>query len=318
MNTIKYPIKEVEIEKIPSNRMLSVGITETQRVLCEKSIRQYGLLTPIVLVENPSGELMTLTGEKELEVLKGMNVTKADVFVTKLKKRSDTGKVILLLSSFQKGLNPLSEGMILRELLKAGEYTQKELAETLMKSKAWVCKRLSLAGKLNENVAEMILSKQLCPTGAQDIARLPGEVQHKFAMEVYSKGIPKSTIERLVAAYNSKKTPEALKQEIINNPDLASHALTTVKFGKCPRKSTSDDMSSRFDSSLRLLLKLVLELEMGISGMSEDEVGKYHRVLPAVCTSMGRFARLLEYYCVSPGKPPAVSNNAGGIADGNR
>lgn len=143
MNTVKYPIKEVDIEKIPGNRMLSIGITRTQKTLCEKSIRQYGLLTPIVLVENPSGELMTLTGENELEVLKGMDVTKADAFVTRLKKRSDVGKVILLLSSFQKGLNPLSEGLILRELLKTGEYTQKELSEALMKSKAWVCKRLS-------------------------------------------------------------------------------------------------------------------------------------------------------------------------------
>lgn len=87
---IKYPVKEVDIKTIPRNRMLSLSITQTQKALCEKSIRQYGLLTPIVLMENPSGELMTLTGENELEILKEMDVSKADVFVTRLKDRSDT------------------------------------------------------------------------------------------------------------------------------------------------------------------------------------------------------------------------------------
>ena len=49
MQTVKYPVKEVDIGAIPKNRMLSLSITRTQKALCEQSIRQYGLLTPIVL-----------------------------------------------------------------------------------------------------------------------------------------------------------------------------------------------------------------------------------------------------------------------------
>ncbi len=112
MQTIKYPVREVDIKKIPKNRMLSLSVTQAQKALCEKSIKQYGLLTPIVLMENPSGELITLAGENELETLKEMDVSKADVLITRLKDRSDSCKVILLLSSIQKGLNALSEGFI--------------------------------------------------------------------------------------------------------------------------------------------------------------------------------------------------------------
>ena len=64
--TIKYPIQEVDLKAIPRNRVLSMSITQTQKVLCEKTISQYGLLTPIVLMENTSGEMMLLTGENEL------------------------------------------------------------------------------------------------------------------------------------------------------------------------------------------------------------------------------------------------------------
>ena len=297
--TIKYPVKEVEIQTIPRNRMLSMGITQSQRLLCEQSIRRYGLLTPIVLVEKASGELITLSGENELEILREMKVAKADVFVTELKSPSDTCRAILLLSSLKKGLNALSEGLILRELKKTGNFTQKELAASLMKSKSWVSKRLTLAEQLNTNVAEMVLAKQLCPASAQEISRLPEEAQHTFAMEVYTKNIPKSTVERLVSAYANQATPEAVKQEIIQNPSLAAQALTTATFEKC---ADAKQDPSRLDAALRLVLKLVAEIEAHLAGMAEVEAKRYDRLLPVVCRAMGRLIRLTEHR-VSPGKP---------------
>jgi ParB family transcriptional regulator, chromosome partitioning protein len=299
MQILKYPVKEVDISAIPKNRMLSLSITQTQKALCEQSIRQYGLLTPIVLMENPSGDLFTLAGENELEILKEMNVTKADVLVTKLQNRKDTCKVILLLSSLQKGLNPLSEGLILRELVESGGYTQQELAANLLKSKSWVSKRLSLAEQLSENVADMVLAKQLCSASAQEIARLPRTMQHHFAMEVHTKAIPKSIVERLVTAYNGKTTPKAVKKEIINNPALAAETLNQVTIKKAAK--AKQDIPAKFDAAIRLLLRLVNETEAYLASMTAEEIMKYERILPVVNRSMVRFIKLAEHL-VSPGK----------------
>jgi len=301
MQCIKYPVQEVDIKTIPKNKMLSLSITQTQKALCERSIRQYGLLTPIVLMENPSGELMTLTGENELEVLKEMNVLRAEVFVTRLKDRADSCKVILLLSSLQKGLNALSEGLILREIMQTGGYTQKELAENLMKSKSWVSKRLALSAQLNEKVAEMLLAKQLCPASAQDIARLPRDVQHGFALQIYTGNIPRSKVERLVTAYNSAKTPEAVKAEIIKNPAGALNVVDPVQFQKCADKDDKKDLMAKFDGSIRLVLKLIAEVEIYLTSMADEDIKKYSRLLPLVCSSMGRFIKLVEHL-VSSGK----------------
>jgi len=308
MQTIKYPVKEVDLKRIPKNRMLSLSITQTQKALCEQSIRQYGLLTPIVLMENPSGDLLTLAGENELEILKEMNIAKADVFVTKLKNRKDTCKAILLLSSLQKGLNPLSEGLILRELMKSGGHTQQELAASLLKSKSWVSKRLSLAEGLSENVAEMVLAKKLCSASAQEIARLPRGVQHHFALEVYTKAIPKAKVERLVAAHNSKTTPQAVKTEIIKNPALAAQTLNPPTLKQ--RTAVKDDIPSRFDAAIRLLFKLVGEMEAYLAGMTGEEIKRYERLLPVVCRSMGRFIKLAQALSF-PGE------NQGGLKDAN-
>lgn len=310
--TIKYPVQEVDLKAIPRNRVLSMSITQTQKLLCEKSIGQYGLLTPIVLMENPSGEMMLLTGENELEVLQEMRVAKAEVFVTKLKDKSDTGKVILLLSSLQKGLNALSEGLILRELMKTGGYTQKELAEHLMKSESWVSKRLSLAKELNENVSEMVLAKQLCPASAQDISRLPSEVQHRFASEVATKNIPKATVERLVTAYNKKTTPKVLKEEIIANPALAIESVNPVKLEKCPENKPTKDIPAKFEAAIRLLLKLIGEIEIYLSDLTEEEIQRYQGLFSVVCNSLSRFSKLAEIK-VSLGKPDAGR----GVCDGN-
>lgn len=309
MQAIKYPIKEVEIKTIPKNRKLSLSITQIQKALCEKSIRQYGLLTPIVLMENTSGELMTMAGENELEILKEMNVAKADVFIAKLKDHSDACKVILLLSALQRGLNALSEGLILRELMKTGSYTQRELAENLMKSESWISKRLSLAEQLNENVVQMVLAKQLFPASAQEISRLPKEVQHRFAMEVYVQNIPKSTVERLITAHNSKTTPEALKQEIINHPVLAANALSQAKVEKCAKNNDAKkDISSKFEATIRLLLKLVAEVEMYLASITAEEIKKHNHIFALACSSMCRFIKLVEQ--LSPRKVKGDAFNA--------
>ncbi len=201
MTTMKYPIQEVDIKAIQGNRMLGIGASKSQKIPCAKSIRQYGLIMPIVTVEKPSGGLMVLKGDNELTVLQEMNVDKADVFVTSIKDKGDIGKAILLLSSLHKELNHISEGLILKEILELKQYNQKQLAVQLMKSESWISKRLSLAEHLNDNVAAMVLGKELCPSIAQNIAQLPKDKQHAFAMNVYSNNIPKSSVEKLVGAW---------------------------------------------------------------------------------------------------------------------
>jgi len=309
VNTMKYPIKEVNIKAIPGNRVLEMGISRKQKVLCEKSIRQYGLVTPIVTVEDPSGKLVVLKGENELSVLKEMNVEKADVFLTSIKSASDISKAILLLSSLQRELNHISEGLLLREILKSGEYNQKQLAGQLMKSTSWISKRLSLAEKLNDNVAGMVLSKKLCPATAQNIARIPKQYQHAFAMKIYSDGVPKSIVEKLVTAYNNKNASDTLKEEIINNPLLAVDKINTMGIKKIDSKA---DDGIKFEGALRLMLRLVSELEVFFARWGKERILKYFNLISVVEASLSRFLELIRHEAVSPGKPNELTDKDGG------
>jgi len=297
---IKYPIKEVDIKTIPENRILGIGISGTQKELCKKNIKQYGLVMPIVTVEKPSGTMMVLKGNNELSVLKEMKVDKADVFVTSIKSPDDIGKAIILLSSLHGELNHISEGLILKEILKLGHYNQKELAEQLMKSEAWISKRLSLAERLNDNVAAMVTDKTLCPSIAQNIARMPKDRQHTFAMNIYTNHISKSMTERLVGAYTDKNTPDALKEEIINNPLCAMENINTVSI-KRNRGKADDDV--KLQNALKLILNVIRDIEVFFAVWEEERFFRYASLIYTVEDSVTKFLALLKHWEVSLGKP---------------
>lgn len=307
MKTIKYPIKEVDIKTIPGNRILGIGISRNQRALCKKSIRQYGLVMPIVTVEKPTGGMMVLKGDNELSVLKEMNIDKADVFVTHIQSQADIGKAILLLSYLHNELNPISEGLILKEILKFGQCNQKQLSEQLMKSEGWVSKRLSLSERLNENVATMVLSKVLCPSIAQNISRIPKDKQHTFAMNILSNNIPKSIVEKLVSTYGNKNTPDALKDEIITHPLFASENINLTQFKSADSKV---DDSLKFQGSLRLLLKIVQDLDAFFAKWDKDKLTNYSSLIISVELSLTRFIILLRHVFLSPGKPIDIKNGS--------
>lgn len=318
MKKVKYPIKETNIQNIPVNRMLSVGITDTETAVCEKNIKRYGLLSPIVVMESQSGEIITLSGENELRALKNMDVSQVDVFSVPLKDSADSGKIMLILSSIKKGLNAFTEGLVLKELVKTGGYTQKELAESLNKSEAWVSKRLSIAQHLKDCVAELVLSKKLCPRSAEEIAKIPEDKQQGFAMGVVAGGLPKSTVEKLVRIYNDKGTPETFKEEILSNPASAIgriYGSETRKYN-AKKEDPFDDMK-KLNSGLRLLIRLIAEIETYIAGLGPEQIKKFSNILPVVHVSLGRIYRLMSVYCIVPGdgivSPGKVTNASGGV-----
>jgi hypothetical protein len=118
-----------------------------------------------------------------------------------------------------------------------------------------------------------------------------------------------------VVAFNNKATSKTIKEEIIANPSLALFSINQVQFEKCsnPKIEKTDD--TKFDGTLRLLLKLIAELELNIAAKSTLELQKHSRILPVVQTSIIRFFKLLDHCSVSLRKLNETSNNLGGDKD---
>gem|GEM_PF-2916405 len=89
-------------------------------------------------------------------------------------------------------------------------------------------------------VRELVTLKQLCPHSAQEIARMPEELQHAFSVKAIQEGLPKSAVEVLVAAFNAPNCPDAVKEQIVEKPRQALLRVADIRTAKTLRPKPSD------------------------------------------------------------------------------
>lgn len=209
---------------------LTVNLQDIDR--CAKVIRRYGLLTPPVVGSFADGTNLLLSGECEFLALREIGIKSVDAVMVPITEENEGDKLSLLLSSLRKSPNALSEGILIAKMLKTGSFTQSQLGELLGKSVSWVNKRISLVTRLHPAVRDLVTQRQLCPHSAQEIARLPEEVQHAFSVKAIREGLPKSSVEALVAAFNAPNCPDAIKEQIVESPRQTLLRLSDIRTAK--------------------------------------------------------------------------------------
>ncbi len=320
MNTTQCRIQELELSGIRNNNLLSISIQDKDVDRCTKAIRKYGLLNPLVVHLCEDGSHRIIAGECELLALREMDTQKTEAVVVDCLNPTEANKLSLLLSSLRQSPNPLSEGLILRELLKSAGHTQVDIAYLVGKSASWVCKRLALVERLKDSVVQLVASKNLCCHTAQEIARLPLEEQLPFASKVVMDGLPKSAVEKLVSAYHRPGVSNAVKKSILDNPRVMAQQLSSLypKIEKTKKSDTEQpNTQERLQGSLRLFVRLLGELELTLASLEETALRRCFPLLKPAGESAERFSSLVRAFHtrfteVSPGK---VSNNQAGGED---
>lgn len=266
-------IARVETACVQDNRVLALSVNRQDIDRCTKVIRQYGLLTPPVVGSFDDGTRLLLSGECEFLALREIGIKSVDAVTVPITEKNEGDKLSLLLSSLKKSPNALSEGLLITQMLKAGSLTQSQLGELLGKSVSWVNKRVCLVTRLHPAVRDMVTQRQICPHSAQEIARLPEEVQHAFSIKAIREGLPKSSIEALVAAFNMPDCPDAIKTQIVENPRQTISRLADIRTAvptrlKRPGKAFTPTASLK--DSLIVLRKYMADFAKHLYGAAED------------------------------------------------
>jgi ParB family chromosome partitioning protein len=209
---------QVETACVQDNHVLALSVNRQDIDRCINVIRQYGLLVPPVIGDMGDKGQMVLSGECEFLALREIGIKRAEAVTVPIGEKGEGDKLSLLLSSLKKSPNALSEGILINKLFSTGQYTQSQLGGLLGKSVSWVNKRISLATRLEPPVMELVKHGHICPHSGQEISRLPAEVQHGFAVSVVKEGLPKSSVEALVAAFNAPGCPDRIKEQIVSEP----------------------------------------------------------------------------------------------------
>ena len=229
-------IKAIDVSAVEGNKILSADVSRRAVERCKDAYEGLGVVHTPIVGATKSGARLLLSGQCELTALRELGVKKMDAIEIEV---SDGGgskvKLLLHLMSLRETPGALCEGQLLQEAVSEG-VTRAEIQTMLGKSASWVSNRLSLVTRLDGNVYGMVTSGLLNPRSAQEIARLPKEVQFAFAEAALREGLPKSMIEPLVAGYMDEGCPDTVKAQVFIEPRAALERMTdrrrSVKDGR--------------------------------------------------------------------------------------
>lgn len=304
MEMMRSKIEEIPLKAIQGNTVLAISVSNRELERCEKAIREYGLINPVVVRRCAQGHYQVLAGECERMVLARMCQTTTQAVVMEPLEEVDATRLALLLSSLKQSPNALSEGLLLKELCQVGRHTQTEVAFMISRSVSWVNKRLALAERLVASVVELVRVGQLCPHTAQEIARMPEAVQQTFANKVITERLAKSVVERLVSIYNNPKTPREVRKSVLENPQatLGWLAETEKPRSSKPKEDTEPKLLvlQRLRNALALLFRLTGEAEGLLASLAVEDRQVLEPMLRQCVQTLWRFGQLAKNSCAEP------------------
>ncbi len=315
MDIERSKLEEISVKAIQGNHVLAISVGHRELERCEKAIREYGLIHPLVVRRCDDGHYHVIAGECERMVLTKMRQNKVRAVVMERLEAPEATSLALLLSSLKQSPNALSEGLLLKELCLKHRKTQTEVAFMLGRSVSWVNKRLALTDRLVTSVVELVQAGQMCSHTAQEIARMPGDVQQTFASKVITEHLPKSAVERLVTTYNNPQTPHEVKRAVLENPQDTLGWLATAE--KSRRSKAQDSLNPKLMTlqKLRHLLTMLFRLTGEAEGLLVTLTLEDRQIiLPMLrqcAQSLLRFAGFAKanFDPISPGKTEEVGEH---------
>lgn len=219
-------IKEIHIGEFD----LSLGqmrVMNMGRILqVEKSIRLHGQLQPVVARVHETG-VQLIDGFKRLYAAETLMI---DTLHCQLLEVDENQAKVLLLSYnwSSRSLEPYEEALVLQDLLENHDMDQRHLSRLTGKSTSWVSRRLSLVGKLDDEIAAEIRMGVLTSSHARALMRLPRGNQLAIARVIQSYSLTSRQSNQLVDAYLEAEDEQS-QQLLLRAPERALYRVNVNK-----------------------------------------------------------------------------------------
>jgi len=248
--------RTMKVREIEKNPILALSVSEKDIEKYERVAKMYGNVAPAIVGQSGDG-YRVIAGQARLEACAKNGIREMPVSIAEICGEPEQMKLALLLSTVKDDGCPLSEGAFIDALITNHDIPRRELMDLLNKSKSWISRRQSLVLRLSEKVRDMVKDGAICARTAEEIAKLPTDIQFPFACMATRDGLSKTNVGQLVGIYRSEGTGNALREAILNNPltVLDSFAVTKIS-----RRKEKRGLSERIAATTGLLIRLSDEL----------------------------------------------------------
>ncbi len=163
------------------------------------SIRQHGLMQPIVVRPLAAGRWEIIAGERRFRAARLAGLTEVPVLVREV--GDEQALALALIENIQReDLNPLEEAQAIRRLISEFGYTHEQAAEAIGRSRSATSNLLRLL-QLAEPVQTMLLAGDIEMGHARALLGLPGARQTMAAAEIHARRLSVREAERLAARH---------------------------------------------------------------------------------------------------------------------
>lgn len=195
------------------------NISEEELDSLADSIKQQGMLQPIVAREIKSGSYEILAGERRWRAAQKAGLKEVPVVVKNVSDK-DALAIGLIENIQRENLNPLEEAKALERLSKDFELSHQQVATLVGKSRAVVTNLLRILN-LRAEVKMMLDRGELDLGHAKVLLALSDNLQVQAAQEVVNKQLSVRETEALVASYSrGTDKSEKSKQNRPEDPDI--------------------------------------------------------------------------------------------------
>ena len=242
------PVYRIALSSIrPNPRQPRRAFSEDMIAELAQSIRQFGLLSPLVVRRVAPGEYELIAGERRLRALRLLGAEFADALI--LNAPNAEAALIALIENLQREqLNAFEEAEAYQRILGEFSMTQEALAGRLGKRPSAVANRLRLL-RLSPGLRERILANGLSERHARALLALEDEETRSRALDVaIARKMTVRDFEEYIAQVKRPRKSPHFKMVVRDHRLFVNAVLNTVKDLKSAGVAASAKVVEREDT----------------------------------------------------------------------
>ena len=218
----RRPAAEIALEDIyPNPDQPRKAFDENAMNDLANSIREHGVISPIVVNREAGGKYMIIAGERRYRAAKMAGLTSVPAIVKEYSEK-EIQEISLIENLQREDLNPIEAAYGMKKLMEEYKLTQEVLAERLGKSRPAIANTLRLLTLADEVIA-LVRDGKLSAGHARTLVPVPKEEQTALAAECVKQGWSVREAERAVKQHMNP--PEVLAREKAQKNTLANAEL---------------------------------------------------------------------------------------------
>lgn len=250
-NSNSSGVKKIEVALIDANPNQPRKVfDETKLQELSDSIKEHGLLQPIVVVENDNGRYTLIAGERRLRAHKLASFEEISAIITnidELKLREHA-----LIENIQReDLNVIELAFCYAQLINEHNITHEELSKKVFKSRASITNTLRLL-QLSSYVQQFLSSGKLSAGHAKVMIGLDPNIQKQLCDKIISEDLSVREVEKLIKDIKEEKISKDIneKKNVTNsyNTEVLNNFLEVLKNDKIKAKLDKNSIKITFNS----------------------------------------------------------------------